>query len=124
MEIQKNKTSNRLLSISFIISSVLIAGALIYSAGLKSTDVLKKEIKNGGTVASDFEEKIIPSNGVELPVKWGDLGKQMIEAGVIDASKFESIYSQRGGLTKEQKDFFTPKITAILSLILLTQDLF
>ncbi len=91
----ENKTSNRLLSISFLISSVLIAGALIYSVGLKSvnTGQNKTEDKRIAQV-SDF---------IELPIKWGNLGKQLVETGVIDAQKFETLYAQRGGLTEEQK---------------------
>ena len=36
-------------------------------------------------------------------LKWKNLGWQMVEAGVIDADKFESLYSQRGGLTEADK---------------------
>jgi hypothetical protein len=35
---------------------------------------------------------------VELPVKWGDMGMKMIEAGVIDKKEFENLYAGRGGL--------------------------
>ncbi len=113
MENLENKKFNHLISGALMISSVLIFGAMIYAVGLKSTDISKeisaKGGKGSGIAMADLEEKIIPSNGVELPIKWGDLGKQIIEVGVIDASKFESIYSQRGGLTKEQKDFLYAK---------------
>ena len=36
-------------------------------------------------------------------LKWKNLGLQMVEAGVIDADKFESLYSQRGGLSEADK---------------------
>ena len=50
-----------------------------------------------------LEERVLPSDGVELPIVWGDLGKQMVDAGVIDASKFEALYVSRGGLSPEAK---------------------
>ena len=49
------------------------------------------------------ENLILPSEGVELPIVWSDLGKQMVEKGVIDAEQFEAIYAQRGGLDDEEK---------------------
>lgn len=47
--------------------------------------------------------EVMPAQGVELPVAWNDLGKQMIKAGVIDQKKFEDLYANRGGLTAEDK---------------------
>ena len=44
------------------------------------------------------------SEGIVLPVRWGDLGKKMISAGVIDAKRFEEIYANRGGLDKKTKE--------------------
>ncbi|MFQ5901714.1 MAG: hypothetical protein ACE5IH_09195, partial [Thermodesulfobacteriota bacterium] len=52
----------------------------------------------------NLEKEVIPPEGVVLSVKWGDLGKQMVEAGVIDSQRLEAIYSQRGGLSKEDKE--------------------
>ncbi len=52
-------------------------------------------------------EEVFPSKGVELPIVWGDLGKQLIDAGVIDQAKFESLYSQRGGLDDYEKNILS-----------------
>ena len=52
-----------------------------------------KGIQGGLAVKSDktekiseenYEQKIIPEDGVVLPVKWRNLGTQMTNAGVID----------------------------------------
>lgn len=51
----------------------------------------------------DYSQKVIPEEGVVLPVKWGDLGSRMISAGVIDKVKFKEIYAGRGGLNVEEK---------------------
>lgn len=51
-----------------------------------------------------LNETMLPSQGVTLPVKWGDLGKQMVDAGVIDGAKFEAVYAQRGGLDAAGKN--------------------
>ncbi len=56
------------------------------------------ENPNKETPVVDLKEVVIPATGVVLPVKWGNLGKQMVEAGVIDRDKFESLYSPRGGM--------------------------
>lgn len=100
----QNKKFNYLLSISFLISGLLIAGALIYSAGLKSVNTIQNKNENKETTqVFDLEQNIIPSNGVELPIKWGNLGKQLVKAGVIDSQKFEALYAQRAGLIEEEK---------------------
>ncbi len=50
-----------------------------------------------------FEAEVLPANGVVLPVIWGDLGKRLVESGVIDLEKFESLYASRGGMPAELK---------------------
>ncbi|MBI2647778.1 MAG: hypothetical protein HYW98_00330 [Candidatus Wildermuthbacteria bacterium] len=47
--------------------------------------------------------QVLPERGVELPVAWGDLGMQMVRAGVIDQEKFEDLYARRGGLSDEER---------------------
>lgn len=81
---------------SVIIVVALIVGSLIYTTRFKNPEALS------GSARLD-QEKVL-QNGVELPVKWENLGIQMTEAGVIDKEKFENLYIQRGGLNEtEQK---------------------
>ena len=58
---------------------------------------------NSGEKAVNLEDQVLPLEGVVLPIMWGDLGDKMIEIGVIDSEKFESIYESRGGLSSYEK---------------------
>ncbi len=87
------------------------AGLLVLTQVLDVDVNIKSRFGSGksqqASVAQDqdsagLEKAVLPSGGVTLPVKWGDLGKQMVEAGVIDQEKFESLYAQRGGLSKDE----------------------
>lgn len=54
-----------------------------------------------------LEEQVISKAGVELGVVWGDLGKRLINAGVIDERAFTELYSARGGLSVEEKQLLS-----------------
>lgn len=95
------KKINYLFSVSITLTGILIGGALIYGAGLKSLE--PRNSADGLNNGLNLEEQVIPSAGVELPVKWGNLGKQLVDAGVIDGKKFEEIYANRGGLNEKDK---------------------
>lgn len=75
-----------------IIISVIGVVLLILLAGNGSNIEINK---NSG-------KEVLPENGIVLPIKLGTLGKQMVDAGVIDKDKFESIYERRGGLNTEE----------------------
>lgn len=77
----------------------IIAGVFGFNI-LKSLPVTKK-----AQLSVSADEKNLPSftQDTVLPVRWGDLGKQMTDSGVIDAQKLEKIYSQRGGLDEASK---------------------
>jgi len=47
--------------------------------------------------------KLAPGEEVVLPIRWGSLGKKLVEAGVIDPAALESIYQARGGLNQMEK---------------------
>lgn len=103
MEQEIQKTS----LIKFLPAGIM-AGALILGVAWYSAENGGK-IKEGAAVAPALEEAIdenliIPEEGVELPIIWGDLGTGMVKKGVIDGPLFESIYSQRGGLDDEMKN--------------------
>src|SRR3989338_506825 len=87
-----------LLPVSVLISAIIIAGAWIYTGGLKVSDTSQK-----AGVFSNLEEKVLPSDGIIMPGRWSDLGAKMVSAGVIDGEKFESIYASRGGLADKEK---------------------
>jgi hypothetical protein len=95
---------------NILVVVVLVAGVWLYATGERvplpgSTPSLPDGSPRveAGKAGVDLEEKVLPSAGVILPVRWGDLGKQMIATGVIDGEKFEQLYSSRGGLTPEMK---------------------
>lgn len=100
------KKDNYLITIAIIFSGALIAGSLIYSTGLKATNSGTKNNDGNKIITisdADLENNVIPSSGVELPIRWNNLGKQLVDAGVINANQFEEIYKQREGLSDEYK---------------------
>jgi hypothetical protein len=99
---EETKKGNNLPPIiSIIIVAVLIVGAFVYTTRLKN----QVELGNShpARLSAEQQKEIVLQNGVELPVKWGNLGVQMVDAGVIDKVQFENLYSPRGGLTEADK---------------------
>ncbi|MDI6734386.1 MAG: hypothetical protein QMD50_02770 [Patescibacteria group bacterium] len=93
-------------SVSILISSIILAGAWMYTTGLKTGTQQKTNIApNQEKISvSELEEKVLPSEGIILPVVWGDLGAKLVITGVIDSDKFKAIYEQRGLFTDEYKN--------------------
>lgn len=100
-ETQKKK-KDYLLPLSVLTSLLIIAIAWVYMNGKHAAGNSATPVLNNNSDAG-LEESVLPEEGAVLPLKWNDLGKQMADAGVIDAQKFEAIYSQRGGLDEESK---------------------
>ena len=96
-EIKKEKKIS--LMMSAIVVLALIVGASIYTIRLKNQGV---EIL-WHPARLNSQNKIFLEGGAELPVKWGNLGIKMTEAGVIDKAKFENLYAERGGLSAVDK---------------------
>lgn len=94
----EKKSSNHLLPSSILFSAVIIAGAWIYTVEPKNSGAPEKVAR------TELEEKVLPSEGVTLPVTWGNLGAELVIAGAIDADKFKDIYDQRGTFTDEYKN--------------------
>lgn len=68
------------------------------------------------SVVKNFESAVLPSAGIEIPVRWGDLGFKIVDAGVIDQNKFEAVYSGRGGLTEEEKQILFSQNTGNMKI--------
>lgn len=52
---------------------------------------------------SKLEESVLPKDGIELPVSWGTLGKQLVDAGVINLPEFRKVVN----MTPEQEKILT-----------------
>ena len=95
--------------IVYLISGIIIGFMLSGILGFNISDISKKTSAPNSQSPNSQDTSIIGENlpsfseSVVLPVKWGDIGKQMTESGVIDAGELEKIYSQRGGLDEESK---------------------
>lgn len=97
-------SKDKLLSVSIMTAAVILAGAWIYTARLNVP-------ADAGALSADqiaaLRESVIPAGGIVLPVVWGDLGKQMAAAGVIDQQKMEALYADRGGMDEASERLLT-----------------
>lgn len=109
MESETSPENKLLLPASIVAAAVIIAGGWAYATG---RIVVQSPNGAGNDLAADAarEEEVLPSEGVELPVRWGDLGARMVASGVIDAEQFEALYESRarlpdgqGGMDEEEK---------------------
>lgn len=102
---RKRRESDYLLPMSVLISAILLTGAWIYTEGLRTVSSRIQstpEISDARQAeVAKLEEQVIPADGITLPVRWGDFGAKLVEAGVIDEDKFKSLYEQRGGFPAE-----------------------
>lgn len=99
-------TNSFVIGLSVILSGLFILGAWTYVRypqvfGLLAQQQISADPTKGD--ASDLEAVVIPAEGYVLPIVWGDLGKQLIEAGVIDEVAFRQVYATRGGLTAAEQ---------------------
>lgn len=101
-ESQKEKSRAGLYAA--IITGACVVGASIIVASMIASGGKGPSGKAAATAtANSLEEKVSPTKGVELPVTWGDLGRKMTGAGVIDQAKFAALYAERGGMASDIK---------------------
>ncbi len=79
--------SGKLIKGAFLVA--LIAATFLAGVLYAKVDTLK----TGGTISKNQgkevdKEKVLPEKGFDLPISFGNLGPQLIEAGVIDKEKF------------------------------------
>lgn len=108
MQDEKIDKNNLIMSVSIVVSAVIMSGALVYSRS--NAVVSAVEDSDNRVIVSDTlnktsfsEEDVLPSAGVILPAVWGDIGTKLVKEGVIDVSKLERIYVNRGGLGEEER---------------------
>ena len=67
------------------------------------TDAVTGQVSSIDTAA--LASAVLPAEGVILPITWSDLGKRIIQDGVIDEQKFRAIF--KGGLTNADEQMLT-----------------
>jgi len=108
-KLKENKNASK-LSVLNIVLTILVIIALWLLFLNNSQNLSKNKADSNNKVQSvsknearlSLEKEVLPDSLV-LPFRWGSLGKQMIEAGVIDPISFEKLYESRGGLDEETK---------------------
>lgn len=114
--IEKKRDSNNQAIVAMLVILIAVVGTWKYLGKgsivqrLKEkyfTEGNKKSLASSSETASEdtssLVKEVLPAEGVVLPVTWNDLGKQLVDKGVIDAQKFEAIYAKRGGLSESDK---------------------
>lgn len=90
------------LAFAFVFGIVFIYTSQLEIAPTNA--VLQKVNAANHVDAKDLEKKVLPPDGITLPVRWGNLGLKMIKEGVIDPQKFADIYKDRGGIDPYAKE--------------------
>ena len=98
---------NSLFEVSFTIQRRDYLNRLLSSAPPSVSNAANVVNAEVDPTVAEVADKVLPRNGVELPVAWGTLGKQLVETGVIDMTKMEALYAQRGGMSPELKSWLT-----------------
>ncbi|MBI2640338.1 MAG: hypothetical protein HYW91_00415 [Candidatus Sungbacteria bacterium] len=104
---EEKNIKDHILPASILIAAVVIAGAWVYTARLKEAPTLRLQSASeiGVPTSEDVGKKVLPSQGVVLPIRWGDLGVKMVSVGLIDKERFGTLYAERGGLSAEERKF-------------------
>ncbi|MBI2318469.1 MAG: hypothetical protein HYY28_04205 [Betaproteobacteria bacterium] len=80
-------------------SAFLLLAVPALAAGAPETDKAR--------LLQDAAARVLPAGGHHSRVALGDAVVKLVQAGVLDAQKFEAIYARRGGMPGELKDVLT-----------------
>ena len=81
-----------------LLNSILATGFVQYYIMKKNFNAqlsaLAQTTKNPEKLVQILKQKVIPQKGYRLAVKWNDIGKQLLESGAIDKTKYEELFAQ------------------------------
>ena len=104
---KKNIIPKKVIPIKYIVFLSII---LAFIAGtyvpkfLNQYEIVDKEKQE--VLVEDITKQVVPEEGVNLDVSFGNSVVTMQELGAIDREKFESLYEERGGLPDELVSLF------------------
>jgi hypothetical protein len=115
--------------LALFLFAVIILTQLFEFSITPKLNILKNTFSKNNVVLSPTEnttsdidvatitQKVLPEEGVRLPMTWGSLGKQMIDDGVIDETKFRALFE--GGLSEKDEQILTGSVD---EQIVMTQE--
>lgn len=79
-----------------LLNSILVTGFVQYYIMKKNFNTqiaaLAKTTKSPEELVQVLKQKVLPQKGYVLAVKWDDVGKQLLESGIIDKTKYEELF--------------------------------
>lgn len=76
-----------------------------FSLGVFSEQRFFGATSANGVNLNQLQEKVLPQNGYRFKINWGDLGKRMIEDGVIDEVKLTQAITRENTLSANLKKY-------------------
>ncbi len=106
---QENESQLSLFAASILVAAIIFSATWIYAASLKHriTSTISTPSPTSSTNPVAMPSDITPDNSTVLPIRWGDLGVQLINTGVVDEKAFIALYDGRGGLSPADKKLLT-----------------
>ena len=80
------------------------------SAKEQSTTVQSSAVQTANIDQASLQNEVLPAQGVDLPLKWGDLGKKLVADGVLDPQKLEQ---SLGTISSQDKQLYTGNVQTI-----------
>ncbi|MEK7138155.1 MAG: hypothetical protein AAB787_01470 [Patescibacteria group bacterium] len=107
LEILNPKKENGFWKWIAISAVAILVITQVYYVGLNSErSKFNSDSRQDGVVLGS-ESGVLPVDGVELPIKWEDVGKKMVDSGVIDKEALGTLYAGRGGLTPDEQELLS-----------------
>lgn len=100
--VKRKKFSSWAIFLAIIISYLLGGLSFLAFEKLTTSDVINLE---QGINLSKIQAKVLPQKGYKVKIKWSDLGKKMIEDGVVDEKKLANAVFGKDKLPPEFKKY-------------------
>lgn len=93
--------------IRFLLLSIVFIGLVVEIMMIGSTQMQPINKNQSDELFTQYEGRVIPENGIVLPIRWGDWLPKTVSSGIIDVSKFEKSFASSGGLSGEERELLS-----------------
>lgn len=97
------------LVVVLLINSIMATGFVQYYIMKRNFNAellaLSQTTKNPQGLVQILKQKVLPQKGYSLAVRWNDIGKQLLDSGVIDKTKYDELFKQDQYAKDEMKYF-------------------